>query len=620
MLINSPRCSAHNLIRTAIFLTILCLPASASAQSRVEYEISFPNAVHHEAEVTALFLGVPPERPLQVRMSRSSPGRYALHEFAKNVYNVKAFDGRGVPLTVTRPNPYQWDIHDHNGTVRVTYTLFGDDADGTYVGIDNTHAHLNMPAAFMWARGLEQAPIRITFHKPVASWRIATQLVPTSEESIFTAPNLQYFMDSPTEISDFTLRQWSVHSGERTYTIRLAVHHAGTETEVDAFAEMAQKVVAEQIAMFGEAPAFDYGTYTFIACYLPHVVGDGMEHRNSTILTSPRPLSQEPKAHLRTLSHEFFHAWNVERIRPRSLEPFNFEEANMSGELWFAEGFTSYFADLFIRRAGIITDEEYAAQLSSTLSLVVNSPGRRFFSAVEMSLQAPFVDGSAAVDLTNRQNTYLSYYSWGSAIALGLDLTLRARFPAVTLEDYLRALWQEHGKVEKPYTLTDLKGILGRITGDLAFAQEFFQRYIEGKEVVDYERLLGQAGFLLRKTRPHRAWLGAELRERAGAVIVAEGTLVGSPLYRAGLDRGDHIISLDGKTIKKVEDVKQLLEGRKAGEIILLEFEQRGEKKRASVELAEDPQLEVVTYEKAGRPVTDEMRKFRNRWLGSRLR
>ncbi|MDQ3521317.1 MAG: PDZ domain-containing protein [Gemmatimonadota bacterium] len=612
------------MMRIAFLLLLLAAPALA--QERVSYEIAFPNAVHHEAEVSATFAGVPVGKPLEVRMARTSPGRYALHEFAKNVYSVKAFDGRGRALTVTQPNLHQWNVGGHDGTVRVTYTLFGDRADGTYTGIDNTHAHLNIPATFVWARGMENAPVRVVFRKPVPGWRIATQLRPNPDSTVFTAPNLQYFMDSPTEISPFSLRSWQVRSGARPYTIHLAVHHAGTEREVDAYAEMARKVVDEQIAVFGEAPRFDYGSYTFIACYLPHVAGDGMEHRNSTVLTSTRPLSTGALANLGTLSHEFFHAWNVERIRPRSLEPFDFEEANVSGELWFAEGFTSYYTPLFPRRAGITSDDEYAASLSGTLNTVINAPGRQFFSPVEMSMQAPFVDAAASIDPQNRQNTFVSYYTWGSAIGLGLDLTLRTRFQGVTLDDYMRAMWREYGRLQdtvrlapqKPYTLADLRRVLGEVTRDPAFANQFFHRYIEGREVVDYENLLGRAGLLLRKMNAGQPWHGAVLQDREGLVFIGTGTLIGTPMYRAGLDRGDRILSVDGKPVASSAEVQAIIAARRPGDSLPIEWEQRGETRRANLVLAEDPQLEVVTFEKAGRPVSPAMQQFRSQWLASR--
>jgi predicted metalloprotease with PDZ domain len=166
---------------TLLLAALVALGTSAAAAQRpavaaqrgdtVRYEVSFPDASRHEAEITVTFSGLPAE-PLELRMSRSSPGRYALHEFAKNVYDVRVVDGAGRPLEATRPNPHQWNVADHDGTVRVTYTLFADRADGTYAGIDLTQAHLNMPATFMWARGTGERPVSLRFRIPEGSgWR-----------------------------------------------------------------------------------------------------------------------------------------------------------------------------------------------------------------------------------------------------------------------------------------------------------------------------------------------------------------------------------------------------------------------------------------------------------------
>jgi predicted metalloprotease with PDZ domain len=590
----------------------------AAHHSPVRYEISFPNRVHHEAEIRVTFAGLPPS-PLELRMSRSSPGRYALHEFAKNVYAVRAEDGAGKPLALTRPNPHQWDVAGHDGTVRVTYTLFADRADGTYSGIDDTHAHLNMAATFMWARGLAERPITVTFHRPRPDWRIATQLVPTSDSTTFTAPNFQYFMDSPTELSAFTLRSWPVSHGGRTYTIRLALHHAGTEAEADAYAEMARKVVAEQIAVYGEPPAFDHGTYTFIADYLPWVAGDGMEHRNSTVLTGTRPLATGAIGNLRTLSHEFFHAWNIERIRPRSLEPFDFEEANMSGELWFGEGFTSYYDDLILQRAGLTSLDDFASGLEYRLNTVMLAPGRRFFSPIEMSLQAPFVDAAASIDPNNRGNTFISYYTWGEALGLALDLTLRARAPERSLDDFMRAMWERYGATERPYTLDDWRTTLAEVSGDGDFAKSFFDRYIAGRDIADYASLLARAGLRVRPAAAGRAWMGfLSLADDTAGAIVTSSPEIGTPFYAAGVERGDRMRRVDGRAIASGRAFGEYLGTRSPGDSVTLEFEQRGAARRATVAVVENPVVEVVTFERSGEPVTEEIRRFREAWLGSR--
>lgn len=602
----------------ALLLATAVAPLPARGQTRIDYEVSFPNAVHHEAEITVTFSGVP-ARPLELRMSRSSPGRYALHEFAKNVYAVRAEDGRGNPLRITRPNPYQWDIPEHDGTVRVHYTLFADRADGTYSGIDATHAHLNIPATFMWARGADRVPITVKFHVPEGSgWKPATQLVATEDPYTFTAPDLQYFLDSPVELSDYDLREWTVESGGETYTIQIAMHHDGTAEEFDRYVEMAKAVVREQIAVFGETPAFDYGSYVFIACYLPYVAGDGMEHRNSTILTSVRPLSTGALANLGTLSHEFVHIWNTERLRPASLEPFDFERANMTGELWFSEGFTSYYDRLTIRRAGLMSVADYARHVGGQVNTVINSPGRRYFSPIEMSMQAPLVDAAVSVDPTNRANTFISYYTWGAMIGMGLDLTLRTRFPGLTLDDYMRAVWRRHGVTERPYTTDDLRVLLAEVTGDEAFAREFFDRYVYGRDVVDYETLLAPAGLLLRRTRPGRPTLGASaFVYEGGAARVAQPTLKGTPLYEAGITQGDRILTLAGRPVTNQEVLAAVLDERKPGDRVPVEYEQRGRRVRTELVLIEDPTLELVLFEDAGRPVTPAIQEFREAWLGS---
>lgn len=609
-----PKRTGCNLLSLAAILAGLLLSAAVYAQGKVEYEISFPNAAHHEAEITVTFSGVPAGNPLDVWMSRSSPGRYAVHEFAKNVYSVKADDGNGAPLAITRPSPYEWLVSGHKGKVRVSYTLFADYANGTYSGIDNTHAHLNMPATFMWAKGMEQAPVRITF-KPIGNWKIATQLASTSDPHVFIAPHFQYFMDSITELSNFFLREWPMKFGDKTYTYRLAVHDNCTDKDVDAFVEMLKKMIPEQVAVFGEPAPYDFGTYTFIACYMPQAFSDGMEHRNSTSLTGARSLSGGGRGNLNTASHEFFHSWNTKRFRAQGIEPFDFTGANITEGLWMGEGFTQYYGPLILERAGFSDDVSFVRGLAGAINNVVNSPARRYYGAVGMSMQAPFADGAVSSDPTNRSNTFISYYTYGNAIAIGLELTLRTRFH-LTLDDYMKALWQAYGKPEKPFSTSDLRNTLAKLTGDAAFAKEYFERYIEGKEAVDYAKLLEYAGFVLRPARPGKAWLDARLQDQNGAVTVANAASVGGPLYVAGLDRGDRVTSLDGQAVASSADVQRIIGAHKPGDKLAIEFDQRGEKKRAELLLTQDPQMEIVAFENAGREVTDEIKKFREQWLG----
>lgn len=597
----------------------LALPAADT----VRYAIAFPNRVHHEADVSVTF-PVAPRDTLEVRMSRASPGRYALHEFAKNVYGVRATDGQGRPLVIHRPDPYRWRIAGHDGTVVFRYTLFADRADGTYSQVDAWHAHLNMPATFAWAAGLETRPVALSVTLPEGSrWRVATQLVPTADPTRFTAPDLAYFLDSPVLAAPFALREWTVASAGRTDTIRLAVQHRGTEAEVDAYAAKARAVVAEQVAIFGETARFDHGTYTFLATYMPQASGDGMEHRNSTVLSSSGSLARNEMQLLSTLSHEFFHAWNVERIRPADLEPFDFFRANATDALWFAEGFTSYYTPLAIRRAGLMTDAQYAAAIGGTVNAVVNAPGRRFFSPMEMSLQAPFVDAATSVDPTNRANTFLSYYTWGAAIGLGLDLSLRARGDGRDLDGFFRVLWERFGAggqyaVPRPYTVDDLERVLGEYAGDPAFARDFFARYVRGRDVPDYAALLARAGFVLRP-RSDRATLGpAALAFDSTGATVQASTLLGTPLHAAGVNAGDRLTAVNGVPITSEAAWRAATGELQPGDSVRIAFTRRGDQVVVSVAAVADPALEVVPLEASGAPLTPGQRAFRAGWLGSK--
>jgi predicted metalloprotease with PDZ domain len=605
----------------------ILIPAVALAQSPVSYRLTFPEPEHRWMQVEVTFTDLPRDA-VQLRMSRSSPGRYALHEFAKNVFDVRVTDGAGRPLEPARPNPHQWDVAAHDGTVRVSYKVFGDRIDGTYLAIDSTHAHINMPAAIMWARGLDRRPVTVRFEQPSkTSWRVATQLTPGPDPQTFSAPNLQYLMDSPTELSAFSLRTFVVEEDGRKPVFRLAVHHTGDERDVVAYARDTEKIVREMKHVFGEYPQFENNTYTFIADYLPWAHSDGMEHRNSTILSSPAPLEFSRHGLLGTVSHEFFHAWNVERIRPKSLEPFGFEEANVSGELWFAEGFTSYYGPLVMCRAGLTAVADYARDLAAAINTVTLSPGRRLRTAEDMSRLAPFVDAAAAIDRTSFDNTYISYYTWGAALGLGLDLSLRHRTEGrVTLDDFMRAMWQQFGKsgdrvpgyVDKPYTMADLKAVLASVSGDATFASDFFTRYIRGHEVVDYARLLALAGFLVRPANPGAAWIGElEVQGSGDGLRITNAVPFGSPAYEAGLERDDVVVSIAGRRLSSTDRLATAFQPREPGDAVEVVFERRGQSVTSTLHLKEDPRIQVVPVEEDGRRLTDAQRRFRSEWLSS---
>src|SRR5918994_3719973 len=366
----------------AAVLVVSALAAMANGQgprdatpsrAALHYRLSFDDAPRRVMQVDLALPAV--SGPVELVMSRSSPGRYALHEFATNVFDLQVSDGAGRALAIEHPFPHRWVVREHDGAFRARYRVYGDRVDGTYLAVDSTHAHINVPAALVWARGLEDRPAIVEIVPPSGSgWRVATQLFPTANPFTFTAPNLAYLADSPIEASRHILRTFrapALAGAGSGPPMALALHAEGVgDAEAEAHVHGLRRIVSEEAAIFGEYPPFESGGYTFLADYLPWAVGDGMEHRNSTVLTSSASLEGSPRLLLATAAHEFFHVWNVERIRPRTLEPFDLESANTSGDLWLAEGVTTYYEELVMQRAGLSTLPETMQEWSAMLSEV----------------------------------------------------------------------------------------------------------------------------------------------------------------------------------------------------------------------------------------------------------
>jgi predicted metalloprotease with PDZ domain len=605
-------------MRTLLLFLLFFNALTLSAQEPVQYKISFPNAVHHEAEVELLASNLP-DGALTFRMSRSSPGRYATHEFGKNIYEVKAFNGSGSVLEVRQTEGDVYQVDKHDGTIKITYTIFGNWVDGTYMAIDETHAHLNMPATFMWIPALKDRSIQIKFNDLNRySWKVATQLKSTENSDSFTAPDLNYFMDSPVELSDHHLISWKDRNTDNTeQTIRLSSHAPDNKEVVSAYSKMVERMVKEAKAVFGELPKFDHGVYTFLQDVNTGNAGDGMEHRNSTVITDTQSgIAGNEADLLSTFSHEFFHAWNVERIRPKTLEPFNFSHANMSSELWFAEGFTQYYGNLILKRAGFLTEKDYHGVLAGILNGVLNSPGAASFSATQMSRRAVFVDAGVSVDRNNYANTFTSYYTYGAFIALGLDLRLRSEFN-LTLDNYMQAVWKSHGKPEIPYTIPDLQKVLANLTNE-AFAEDFFRRYINGIDKNDYVKLLANAGLELRKTNPGKASIGnfrLNVNPADGKYRVSSATLKGTSAYEAGIETGDYILKVGDQKLSDSVKLNDILEKYKPGQSIPIVFESKGHVKNSTVDLKESEMLELVEIRNSSRKQID----FRNNWLSSKI-
>ena len=595
---------------TNLFCCLLFLSLGLSTFSQhIRYQFSAPNALHHEAEIVVDADGI--TTPVAVfKMSRSSPGRYAKHEFGKNVYNVRAYDTTGKPLKVEKGDADVYRVTGHKGTVKLTYTLFADYPDGTYASIDISGYHLNMPACFMWVKGMEKVPITVQFAVPVPAWKIATQLKQTSDKYTFTAPGLQYFMDAPIKIGNLHIREWTVtNTDKKPCTFRLALEADASDLVVDSFTEKLKRIVLEAKDVFGELPKYDFGTYTFIASINPYMKGDGMEHRNSTMITIPADFNDNP-ALLSVFAHEFFHCWNVERIRPKSLEPFNFENSNMSDALWVAEGFTQYYGTLLRMRAGLLEEAEFLKIMSGLVNAKNNTPGGKFYSPIESSQRAVFVDAGVSIDRNNYSNMYTSYYLYGGALALALDLELRSRFHK-SLDDLMKELWKKHGKTEIPYTIANVQGALATIT-DPAYAASFFESLYSPASQSTTKLCLLQPAIPLPWLIQAELRLSLDLGSTKNGFMISKNTVRDTPIYTAGLDAGDVIVELNGRKLGAIKDVGEIIDPLSPGSKIPVKYLHRNTEVNTSITLFEDP---LIKIEKRPTGVSEKQRQLRDEWI-----
>lgn len=633
----------HRLLLAAL----VAAPVAAHAQLRpvtccnkgpvIVYDIAFPHASHHEAEVKATFTVLPPG-PVTFRMARSSTGRYALTEYSKNVYDVKAVDGAGKALNITRSDPYSWTVSGHNGSVALSYTDYANVGSGTFSGFNLDNEHIQPQSVFVYVKGLEARPIRVTFHRLDPSWAIATQLVPTSDPETFTAPGMQYLFDSPTHLGNVQWREWTeTHEGVKQ-TWRVALDDPTGAQAIDAYADGVKKIVHEAGAVYGEFPKFDFGTYTFVACYRADCSGDGMEHRNSTSVTGGSFGSDGTRG-FGTASHEYFHSWNVKRIRPKGLEPWDYDRANMTDGLWIAEGFTQYYGPLIEARAGVIDPSRVIGSVGGLINEIAALPGRLYFGPIGMSNQAPFYDGAAANDPMN-PNTFISYYSYGGAIAVALDFSLRAK--GKSLDDFMRQMWLTFGKTEVAYSMHDARHALIQVSGDSGWAVDFWTRYVQGHELPDYATLLDPAGIVVTAAGAGRAWVGGTFgaggggrgsRGAAGRGGAADpnaapapdparvaGAPANTPLYQAGLDAGDVITAVDGKIIGTAADFAAIVATHKPGDRMPVAYTSLVGPRMATITVGESPAMQIQTYEQAQRTPTAAQLAFRANWLAAKAK
>jgi predicted metalloprotease with PDZ domain len=544
-------------------------------------------------------------------MAKWSPGRYGVFDFAKNVQEFRA-NGR-----VTRVDDQTWSVDPAGAnTVTVSYKVFGNNLDGTFSQLDERHANYNGASIFMYVVGHKSDPVKLTIQPP-SGWKIVNGWMDQPGQTEWNFPNWDVLIDTPTEIApDWTQETFEV-DGKKYHVV---VHSFGAEGgKRPSLVKDIEKIVRAQVAMWG-APEFN--EYTFLIHYAADDrSGDGMEHLTSTQIIEPGALGEPGmyEATLGTVSHEFFHVWNVKRLRPQELGPWDFTRAARTRGLWVAEGFTNYYGHLMLRRAGIWNDKKFLEREAQTITRVESAQGTRLMSAEESSLSAPFIDDAPHAQLTNLKNTSISYYPKGELIGMVMDLLIRGRTKGrASLDDVMRRMYDEF-YLKSPnssyylrgrgYQTEDLERIVSQVSG--TDFTDFFKRYVRSVEVLPYEEAFGYAGLRLVKTpaaEPFDAGLSVEFQ---GFFAVIDNVRNGSPAEDAGLSAGDQIISLDGREITMAW-LKTLARHKPGDSIpIVVRRDRRGI--RTNIVLKEVERFEYRIEE--SQSVTLEQKALRNAWL-----
>ncbi|MBL3656750.1 M61 family metallopeptidase [Fulvivirga sediminis] len=591
-----------------LILTLFFWSQISFAQIVNNYKISFDKAEHHEAHVEATFTNLR-RGTTSLTMSRNVKGDYGTHAFAKNIHDVKITDSRGRDIkSVSRPNLSQWDVTGHDGTIHVEYNLFADQADGIFSQIDETHALLNNPSAFMYIEAVESRPIEINFELGERNWRIATHMSEVSKNT-YLASNLQDFMDSPVLLSNYILRERKVGDTGKPQTIKMALHYYGTDQEADDFFDTVMKVLTEESKIFGGFPIFENNEYLFLACFMPQVSEGGVAHRNSAVITSPTSLAYggvEKKVEV--FSRQFMHAWNKERITPLGLKPFNYQNQNLTEELWFTDGFSEYFTQLALCRSKLITPEELIASFSNTYNRVWGSSNSKL-NAIEYSRKVNF----AFQKSKNENTSYLPHRDYGFLLALALDMTLRNKSSELSLDNFMMLFWTKYGKTEINFSNDNLYITLREYAGK-ALADKFFENYVYDNDIPKYDKLLEQVGLYLRPLET--PYIGAQVEfTQNGTAQVAEYTVKNTPAYNAGLEKGDIIISIGGSTFsnrEQFEETMSLLSSEKSTEI---EYRRNGRTRTEEIDIETNPEVEFGLFPE---PKEKEL-TARNQWLNGDL-
>ena len=560
------------------------------------------------------------------------PGSYLIREFARHFVSVRAECGQG-SVGIRKSAKDIWQANACAGPLALVAEVYAFDLSVRAAYLDGSRGYFNGPSVFVWPVGHEDRPCELEIVAPpgdaYAHWRVATSLprdgAPAYGFGRYATASYDELIDHPVEMGRFDLVHFE--AGGARHDIAVSGRHRG---DLVRFSRDLQRICQAQIDLFGGAPEsrapVDYYLFQLLA------VGDGyggLEHRASTSLICKRDELPQPGASgvgedyrslLGLASHEYFHTWNVKRIKPSAFVPYDLTRENLTEQLWAFEGITSYYDDLTLLRSGVIGISDYLELLGRDITRLLRTPGRSSQSVAESSFDA-WIKYYRQDE--NSPNAIVSYYVKGALIALSLDLTLR-RAGAVTLDDVMRALWVRHGKTAIGVPEGGVETIAAELAGmDLT---KFFARYVHGAADLPLAEVLADFGVDLNlraaqgvkdkggspgKSRSARAWLGAVLA--AGTEPRLKHVFTDGPAERAGLAPGDALVAIDGIRAS-AETLDRVLKSRRPDEVVRVQAFRRDELREFSVELEAAP-LDTCWLALSDNPSAEILAR-RSTWLG----
>jgi predicted metalloprotease with PDZ domain len=571
----------------------------------VRYTLTFPAPHTHYVEVE---VALPTEgrEHVELMMAVWTPGSYLIREFARHVESVTAWTPDGSPLCVTKTRKNRWAVQTRSApAIRLNYRVYGREMSVRTNWIEADFALLNGAATFLTPIGLAEHPHLVTI-EPARGWtRSFTALPPAGDrDHAYLAPDYDRLVDSPILLGN---------AASYPFTVDGKQHLLVNEGDAQMFdglraARDVELIVREYHRMWGSLP---YDRYVFLN--LITEAGGGLEHADSTVVMTSRWATRTRKAYLGWLglvSHEFFHVWNVKRLRPLELGPFDYERENHTRSLWVAEGFTDYYADLVVHRAGLSTREEYLDMLSSKIAALQTTPGRLVQSVAAASFDA-WIKHYRPDE--NSVNTAISYYTKGAVIAFLLDARIRgASGGERTLDDVLRSAYQQYSTA-LGFTSEDIRTLIDEAAG--APLDRFWRDAIDGVAELDYGPALETFGLLFTRpasTGPAKAWAGASFRNDAGRLLVTHVRRDG-PAHGAGLNVDDEVLAIDGIRVR-ADRLDERLEQYRPGDRVDVLLARRDRVMHLDLVLAEEPHQ---AWRLAIAPaISDSQRAQLTRWLG----